>query len=96
MLRGYTRGRRAECRWLKRGVPFVDATNEQATLIEDEDGNNNGGNDGAAVVKLQVPAQDNNAQRSEVPLADALLHDVKAENIRGPIAKRHEISLYQQ
>ena len=72
MLRGYTRGRRAECCWLLRGVPFVDATNEQATLIEDEDANNSGGNDGAAVVSLQVPAQDTNAQRSEVPLADAL------------------------
>ena len=44
-VRGYARGRRAECCWLQRGVPFVDATNEQATLIEDEDANNSGGND---------------------------------------------------
>ena len=92
MPRGYARGRRAECcgdiqgatelsaagcSREQRGVPLVDATNEQATLIEDEDANNSKGNDGAAVVNaavvnLQVPAQETNAQRSEVPLADAL------------------------
>ena len=52
-------------------MPFVNATNEQATLIDDEDANNSSdGNDRAAVANLQVPAHDSNAQRSEVSLAD--------------------------
>ena len=53
-------------------MPFVDATNEQATLIEDEDANNSEGNDRAAVVNVQVPERATNAQRSEVPHAGAL------------------------
>ena len=71
MLRGYARGRRAECCGLQWGVPFVDATNEPATLIEDEDANNSEGNDRAAVVNVQDPAQATNAQRSEVLHVDA-------------------------
>ena len=51
-------------------MPFVDATNEQATLIEDDDANSSEGNDGAAVINVQVPERDTNAQRSEVPLVD--------------------------
>ena len=58
-------------------VPFVDASDEhQATLVEDEDANNREVNDGAAVVNaavvnIQVPERATNAQRSEVPNADA-------------------------
>ena len=50
-------------------MPFIDATNEQATLIEDEDATSSEGNDRAAVVNLQVPERATNAQRSEVPHA---------------------------
>ena len=55
-------------------VPFVDAADEhQATLVEDEDANSDDGAAvvNAAVVNAQVPERAINAQRREVPHADA-------------------------
>ena len=55
-------------------APFVDAADEhQATLVEDEDANSDDGAAvvNAAVVNVQVPERATNAQRSEVPHADA-------------------------